>query len=59
MGFYVFCRKAEGLTEEVECNAGYQYSARQRYNNLVVVPNRNSSGINGHSILENYRQLEL
>lgn len=56
----VFCRKGEGkgLTEEVEYNAGSPYSTRQRYNNLVSVPNHNSSGINRHSIPENCLYVE-
>ena len=48
----------KGLTDEVEYHAGCPYSACQRYNSLVLVPNRNSSGINGHSIPENCRYVE-
>jgi hypothetical protein len=57
MGFQVFCRRGEakGLTLEVERNADPPYSDRQRHNNLISFPNRDTSGVNEHLIPETCR----
>jgi len=59
MGFKVFYRsEREGLTAEMESNAGPPHNDRQRHNNLIFVPNRNASGINEHLIPENCHYME-
>jgi hypothetical protein len=51
MGFVVFYRsERKEPTVEMEPNAGPPHNDRQRYNDLVFIPNRNASGINEHLI---------